>query len=90
MSGRTLRVNSTDVRLFASQLKQFNTDLANNVARLNAQFQRLGETWKDPEYAKFAAEFAETIKNLRRFRDTAEEVAPRLHKLADSVDQAKY
>jgi hypothetical protein len=37
--------------------KEFNADLADRSARLEAQFQRLGEVWQDPAYSKFADEF---------------------------------
>jgi len=90
MSGRSVRVNSGDVRTFAHQLNQFNSELVDSSSRLIAQFGRLGETWSDPEYAKFAAEFEQTMSNLRRFRDAASEVTPRLLNLANVVDQAKY
>ena len=86
MSSGIVRVNSRDVRQFASQLKQFNGDLAASSARLQAQFRRLGETWQDPQYAKFAQEFDQTMRNLERFRQSSEEVIPRLARLADHVD----
>ncbi len=67
-----------ELRLFASQLKQFNGDLAASSARLQAQFRRLGDTWRDPAYAKFAQEFEQTMRNLQSFQRTSDEVIPRL------------
>jgi uncharacterized protein YukE len=75
-----------ELRLFAGQLKQFNSDLAANAARLEAQFRRLGETWRDPAYAKFADEFERTMNNLRRFRQISDEVVPRLLKTAERAE----
>jgi len=86
MSGRIVRVDSGDVRLFASQLKEYNTRLAEESARLTAQFRRLGETWQDPQYARFAQEFEQTMRNLERFRRYGEEVIPRLLRFADHID----
>ena len=67
-----------ELRQFAGQLKQFNGDLAASSARLQAQFRRLGETWRDPAYAKFAQEFEQTMKDLQRFQRASDEVIPRL------------
>jgi uncharacterized protein YukE len=76
-----------ELRLFASQLKQFNNDLVNDSSRLEAQFRRLGDTWRDPAYTKFASEFAQTMKNLRRFREISDEVVPRLLKTAERAEE---
>jgi uncharacterized protein YukE len=83
---RIVRINSGDVRLFASQLKEFNSNLASGSARLRAQFQRLGETWQDPQYATFAQEFGQTMENLRRFQHISDDVVPRLLRLAEHID----
>ncbi len=90
MSSGIVRVNSRDVRQFASQLNQFNADLASRTAQLAAQFRRLGETWQDPQYAKFAQEFEQTMRNLRHFREKSDEVVPRLIKLADHIDSTPH
>jgi len=86
MSSGIVRVNSHDVRLFASQLKDYNAKLAEESARLTAQFRRLGETWQDPQFAQFAQGFEQTMRNLDRFRRYGEEVIPRLIRLADHID----
>lgn len=86
MSSRIVKIDSRDLRDFASQLKTFNTDLVNSTARLQAQFRRLGETWQDPQYAKFAQEFEQTMRNLRHFQEKSDEVIPRLARLADHID----
>jgi uncharacterized protein YukE len=78
------------IRMFASQLNEFNSELAEHSARLEAQFQRLGEVWQDPAYARFADEFRHMTANLRRFRQASEPVVPDLLKLyerARSVHQ---
>lgn len=67
---------------FANQLKRATQEMTNASARLNQQFQRLGETWRDPEYQRFATEFQQTMKNIERFRQIADETAPKLLKKA--------
>lgn len=86
MSGRIVRINSRDVREFTALLKQFNSDLSNNSARLQAQFRRLGETWQDPQYAKFAQDFERTMRNLQQFQQQSDDVVPRLLNLANHID----
>jgi len=46
--------NPEDLRRFAAELKQFNNQLRESTARLQAQFVRLGDTWRDQEHQKFA------------------------------------
>ena len=86
MSNRIVRINSGDLREFTSLLKQFNNDLQSRRARLQAQFHRLGETWQDPQYAKFAQEFEQTMRNLQQFQNQSDDVVPRLLKLANHID----
>lgn len=86
MSNRIVRINSGDLREFTSLLKQFNTDLESRSARLQAQFRRLGETWQDPQYAKFAQDFEQTMRNLQQFKSQSDNVVPRLQKLANHID----
>lgn len=90
MSSGIVRVNSRELRAFAGQLKQFHADLSSSSARLQAQFRRLGETWQDPQYAKFAQEFERTMRQLQQFQQQSEEVVPRLVKLADHVDNTPH
>lgn len=71
-------IDPKDLRLFANQLKQFNSELNTSSTRLQAQFRQLGDTWRDPAYAKFAQEFEQTMRNLQHFRQIADEVIPRL------------
>ena len=36
-----------DLERFAQELKQFNGQLAQSMARLQGQFTRVGDTWRD-------------------------------------------
>ncbi len=71
-------IDADDLAEFAAQLSTFSRDLRGQQSKLRAQFHKLGETWRDPQYAKFAQEFEQTMRNLERFAGTADEVVPRL------------
>lgn len=81
----TVISNADELDEFASQLGSFSRDLNGQTSRLRAQFRRLGETWRDPQYARFAQEFEQTMTNLERFMRIADEVAPRLHGTAGRI-----
>ena len=81
----TVISNADELDEFATQLSIFSRDLGSQRSRLRAQFRRLGETWRDPQYAKFAQEFEQTMSNLERFLRTADEVVPRLHGTAQRI-----
>ena len=86
MSSGSVRIDSGELRQFANQLSQFNTSLADQMSALNSQFQRLGETWQDPAYARFGDEFQQLVTNLQRFQNTSEGIIPQLFSLAARVD----
>lgn len=65
-----------DPERFASELNHFNAQLADSLSRLNGQFARLGETWRDQEHAKFADEYQETARVLHHFMRSSEEQIP--------------
>jgi uncharacterized protein YukE len=71
-----VRATPEDLERFASELKQFNSLLRDNTARLRAQFTRLGETWQDQEHRKFAETFTQTMRVLDHFGRAADEQIP--------------
>jgi len=74
-----------DLERFARELKQFNTQLRDSMARLNGQFANLGETWRDQEHQKFAQEYEQTMRVLARFNQIADEQIPFLMKKAQRL-----
>jgi len=74
--------NPDDLERFARELKQFNGQLAEAMSRLQGQFSRLGETWRDQEHQKFAQEFEQTVRVLRHFMNSADQQIPFLQKKA--------
>jgi uncharacterized protein YukE len=76
-----------ELRKFAEELKRFNGDLQNSVSSLQARFSGLGDTWQDQEHAKFAGEFVETMKVLRRFMESSSQQAPFLLRKAQRIEE---
>ncbi len=74
-----------DLERFARELKQFNTQLRDSMARLNGQFANLGDTWRDQEHQKFAQEYEQTMRVLVRFNQIADQQIPFLLKKAQRI-----
>ena len=74
-----------DLERFARELKQFNTQLRDSMARLNGQFANLGDTWRDQEHQKFAQEYEQTVRVLVRFNQIADQQIPFLMKKAQRL-----
>lgn len=75
------------VRRFAEELQRFNTDLQNRMSALIARFNSLGDTWQDQENLKFAEEFKDTMKVLRKFTETSGRQAPYLMRKAQRIEE---
>ena len=75
------------VRRFADELKRFNTDLQDKVASLQARFAALGDTWQDQEHAKFAEEFKQTMKALKKFVEVSNQHTPYLLRKAQRIEE---
>lgn len=74
-----------DIERFVAELKRFNNQLAENMRRLQAQFSRLGETWRDQEHQKFAREFEQTMRVLYQFQRASEQHIPLLLRKAQKL-----
>lgn len=79
-------VNPQELRQFASNLKQFDAQLQGNMARLLAQYHRLGDTWRDQQHARYAQEFEQTMRVLQRFIQVTEEHIPLLVRKAEVIE----
>jgi len=76
-----------EVRRFADELKRFNVDIQTRMASLQARFAALGETWQDQEHHKFAEEFKQTIKALKKFVETSNQHTPYLLRKAQKIEE---
>ena len=77
--------NPEDLERFARELKQFNGQLQDSMRRFQAQFNRLGETWRDQEHQKFAREFEQTMRTLYQFQRASEQQIPLLLRKAQKL-----
>ena len=76
-----------EVRRFATELKKFNADLQNGMASLQARFASLGDTWQDQEQTKFADEFKQTMKALKKFIEVSNQHTPYLMRKAQRIEE---
>ncbi len=74
-----------ELERFSHNLKHFNDQLRSNMSRLNADYHRLGETWKDQEHQKFAQEYVQTMQVIERFLGIGDEHIPFLQRKAARV-----
>ena len=74
------------VRRFADELKRFNADLQDKIASLQARFAALGDTWADQEHAKFAEEFKQIVKALKKFVEISNQQTPALVRTAQRLE----
>lgn len=75
------------VRRFAEELKRFNMDLQNRMAALQARFASLGDTWQDQEHGKFAEEFKQAMKALKKFMEVSHQHTPYLLRKAQRIEE---
>ena len=74
-----------ELERFARDLKQFNSQLKDNMGRLNAQFRQLGDTWRDQEHQKYGQEFEQTMRVLSQFMRSSDEQIPFLLRKASRL-----
>ncbi|HVR36559.1 MAG TPA: WXG100 family type VII secretion target [Methylomirabilota bacterium] len=75
------------VRRFAEELQRFNGDLQNRLSLLQSRFAALGDTWQDQEHAKFAEEFRQTMKALKKFIELSNQQTPFLLRKAQRIEE---
>ena len=75
------------VRRFAEELQRFNSEIENRLVLLHARFAALGDTWQDQEQVKFAEEFKQTMKALKKFVETSNQHTPYLLRKAQRIEE---
>jgi len=75
------------VRRFAEELQRFNSELENRLVLLHARFAALGDNWSDQEHEKFAEEFKQTMKALKKFVEMSKEHTPFLLRKAQRIEE---
>ena len=76
-----------EVRRFAEELKRFNTDLQDRIVSLQARFAALGDTWQDQEHTKFAEEFKQIMKAMKKFIEVSNQHTPFLLRKAQRIEE---
>ena len=76
-----------EVRRFADELKRFNTELADRMVSLQARFSALADTWQDQEHAKFAEEFKQIMKAMKKFIEVSNQQTPYLLRKAQRIEE---
>ena len=77
-----------EVRRFAQELKKFNADLQNLAwRRCRARFAALRDTWQDQEQLRFAEEFKQTMKALKKFVEVSNQHTPFLLRKAQRIEE---
>jgi uncharacterized protein YukE len=80
-------IEPEQVRRFAEELQRFNRELQSRLGSLQARFSALGETWQDQEHAKFAEEFKDTLKTLKKFVELSDQHVPFLLRKAQRIEE---
>lgn len=78
-------VDPEELMRFVGALKRFNDSTKNELATINRQFNRLGETWKDEEEARFAESFDLMVRVVSRFLDESDRQVPLLTRKAEAI-----
>jgi uncharacterized protein YukE len=76
-----------EVRRFADELKRFNLDLQSRMGSLQSRFAALGDSWQDQEQKKFADEFTQTMKALKKFVEISNQHTPYLLRKAQRIEE---
>lgn len=75
-----------EVRRFAEELRRFNTEVQDRMVSLQARFNSLGDTWQDQEHSKFAEEFKQATKVLKKFIELSNQHTPYLLRKAQKIE----
>jgi len=58
-----------ELERFANQLQVFNQQLEQITYKIEGQFQNLGSSWRDEQYAKFSEEWHSTFRVIYKYID---------------------
>lgn len=79
-------IDPEEVRRFAEELKRFNADLQTRLSSLQARFAGLGDTWQDQEHTKFADEFNQMTRSMKKFVEVSSAHGPYLLRKAQRIE----
>jgi hypothetical protein len=67
-----------DLRKFNKDLHEFTQELSDSARRIDGHCHRLGESWRDQEYAKFLDEWTQSVRAIERFIEKTNEFSRHL------------
>jgi uncharacterized protein YukE len=79
-------VNPERLRAFAQGARGFGEQTGESMGRLEAQIQRLGNTWRDQEYQRFTQEFHKVKAQLAVLRGEIDKLVPVLEADAKAAE----
>lgn len=79
-------VHPEKLRAFANLLRGYAELTGNSMGNLNTQLQRLGSTWRDQEYDRFAQEFQKTKAQLAALQAEIQKLVPELDSDAQKAE----
>ncbi len=75
------------VRRFAEELQRFTHDVEARLVSLQARFAALEDTWQDQEHSRFAEEFKQTMRTLKKFIEVSGQQTPYLLRKAQRIEE---
>ena len=79
-------VNPERLRAFARAARGYGEQTGESMARLDAQIQRLGNTWRDQEYSRFTQEFRRARTQLAALKAEIDKFIPMLEADATAAE----
>jgi uncharacterized protein YukE len=80
-------VDPAELRRFAADLNRFNTDLIGLVGSLKSRLNGLGESWRDQEHKKFAEAFDQSVRDMSKFLENAQQHVSFINKKATAIEE---
>jgi uncharacterized protein YukE len=84
-----IHLTPEEVENFARVLEQFSNQLDESTRTLSNNLQQLGDTWRDPTFAEFDAEFDKTRNHIDNFVKIADEHIAFLRRKAEASRVAR-
>ena len=80
-------VDPNELRSFARDLSRFRQELQDLMGGLQGRMRHLESSWRDQQQQRFAAEFEQTIKTLRKFLDASDQHVSFLQQRAGHIEE---
>lgn len=75
-----------ELRDFANALQNYIDTLDEETGKIHGQYTQLADFWQDGKFSQFQEEFESLLSKMKSFEETAKEQLPRLHKMADFLE----